>query len=188
MADRRAFTLIELLAVVVLLGLLAGATAWSMTGELRRANQEDVVGELRYLDQSARLGAIRRGHRCALIFDFGQQQVRRIIDPGGNDEEIAGRYAIPQGLEIDRLLVAELVDGRGERDQRTEPRTVSGGTATIAFGQGGRGTSYAARLSNKDGSTWLVFAGLTGQMTRVNDGGTVDKLFSTLRRGGADAD
>lgn len=187
MAGRRAFTLIELMAVVALLGLLAGATAWSMTGELRRATVEDAIGELRYLDQTARLTGRRFGTAYTLTYDLDAQRVRRIIAPGTPGEQFAGAYGLPAGVAVDRLIVADLVEGRRAGELGTRRRTIDAGEATIAFGSDARGMSYAVRVRDETGSRWLVFSGLSGQMTRIADDQAVDNLFASLG-GGLDAD
>lgn len=184
-----AFTLIEMMAVIVLIALLAGAVAWSMTGELRRSTREDVIGELRQYDQMARLTGKRLGRPCSLVFDLDQQRVRRVVDPASTAAETAAVYALPEGVAVDRLVVADLAEARGRGDDRgTAVQRHNTGEVSIDFGTAGRGASYAVRLADTDSRRWLVFSGMTGQMMRVEDDQTIDNLFASLEGGGLDAD
>ncbi|MEI7835332.1 MAG: prepilin-type N-terminal cleavage/methylation domain-containing protein [Planctomycetota bacterium] len=181
MTRPRAFTLLEVMAVVTLLALLAGATAWSLADDARRSSRAKVVADVAHVDRMARLAAQRCGEPCRLQFDLIHQQVCRFIGSGERVES-AHSMTLPRNCRIDK--VATPASGpSGER----------GDTIAIAFSSGGRGDSYAVRVVFENGaadkgageglprSVWIVFAGLTGQMTVVTNDDELDKLFAAER-------
>jgi prepilin-type N-terminal cleavage/methylation domain-containing protein len=186
---RRAFTLIEVLAVVALMGLLAGATVWSLAEDVRRSSHAEIVGRIINADHAARLAGQRLGEPCSLLFDLRTQSVRRVI---GNEE--GGRQTrtvlkLPPGYRID-CIVLPAAPGAS----RGPVVVQDSGEARIPFSTGGRSAAYALRLVSRDDSPggnadgkvrqeWLVFAGLTGQMTVGLDDDQVNNLFVALEKG-----
>lgn len=176
---RRAFTLIEVLAVVALMALLAGATVYAMAEDVRRSSREEVVGRLAHADHMARLAAERLGEPVTLRFDLRGQRALRVVGGEGSGRQTSTVLALPPGYRIDRIVMAAAV--------------VDSGDATVAFSTGGRSASYGVCLISRDdgaeGKTrqdWFVFAGLTGQMTVGLNDDQVDNLFAAVE-GGADA-
>ncbi|MFA7236019.1 MAG: type II secretion system protein [Phycisphaeraceae bacterium] len=176
MACRRGLTLIEVMAVVALMGLAAGATAWSMAGDVSRNNRQATITRIEYADRMARIAADRMGQRCVLRFDIDAQQLRRVMTDAAGDEQASHTLALPRECRLDRVV-------------RSGDSCDSGQTE-IAYSTGGRSASYAARLTferDKE-SVWLVFAGLTGQVVIVHDEQEAEKLFENLATGWTDAD
>lgn len=180
MTPRRAFTLLEMMAVVTLLGLLAGATAWSLAADARKSSRAKCVADIAHADRMARLAAQQGGQACRLQMDLTRQRICRLIGPAENAQP-AHAMAAPKGCRIDRVVTASGAAG----DELDAP--------TIAFSSGGRSDSYAVHVvfeeplageSAADGlgqSVWIVFAGLTGQATLVNDEDELNKLFAPER-------
>jgi len=186
MNQRRAFTLIEVLAVIALLGLLAGATAWSLAGTAQRASVDEMVGRIAHADRMARFAAQRLGQPTVLVIDLDKQRlVRRVTLPDGTIES-APALGIPAELRLDRLVMPG-EPGSAEVNTRRPGRHFDRGEVTINFSAQGRSVSYGLRLADDEGSRWLVFAGLTGQMTEINDEDEMDNLFALLTSGRPDA-
>jgi prepilin-type N-terminal cleavage/methylation domain-containing protein len=197
---RRAFTLIEVMAVVMILGLLVGATVWLMVDDARRASRADAVGRLAQADRLARLAAKRLGAPCVLRCDLDAQRVRRIVRAEGGREEVSHAVRLPPGCRIAEITLPE-GPRRSTRARRTRAgRTVDAGAVDIAYSTAGRSPTYALRLVCEDGrgrrtdaegeehaDGWLVVAGLTGQVMVVQDEEEIDNLFRTLARGRPDA-
>lgn len=172
------FTLIEVLAVLVVLGLLAGATAWSLADTADRATAEEVFGRIAHADRLARIAAERTGQNCVLRYDLDAQQMRRVLTDADGTQEAGHVVGLPKGLAIDRIVVHQL-------DRVTSHER---GDVTVAYSARGRSISYAVRVAHDGTHTWLIFAGLTGQMTVTDHEREVDNLFALLAGGRPDAD
>ncbi len=185
---RRAFTLMEMMLVLLLLALLAGSVVWSLTGQVQRTRRADAINRLAHADAMTRVAAQRVGP-CVLRIDLDEQTFRRVHDSGGR-EHVAHRAAVPEGYRVDRVVV-----GPGERRAGTLPRgdtafQRTSGMVEVAYASSGRSGSYALHLTatQRDDAIWLVFAGLTGHMTAIEHDNEVDNLFALLAQGRADAD
>ncbi len=185
----RAFTLIELMAVVLLLGLLAGAVAWSLAENVEAAGRADAVGRVVQADCLARMAARRLGRPSVLRIDLEAQRLWRVTPapggPAGPGAETSHPVDVPAGYRIDRVAVA---DAAATRDA---------GIVEIAYSTGGRSASYALRLVRADRDEtpagadapgpWLVVAGLTGHVSLNHDEADVDNLLALLAAGRPDA-
>lgn len=196
---RTGFTLIEVMAVVALLGLLAGAVVWSMTDEAKRWSRADAAGQIAHADRRARIAARRLGRPCALRFDLDRQVVYRVTLDVAGTEAPGHVLALPVGHRIDRIVFARAASstfGPGGPAARGK----DSGVVDVAYSTAGRSASYAVRLvsadrsggrnapaGSDDGGRWLVFAGLTGQMVLDHDDDEVDNLFAALATGRPDA-
>lgn len=143
-------TLIELLAVLVVLGLTVSIAAVGLYSRASEAKLSDATSTLASLDTSARVLA-RNGHLVELQFDPSARSIE-LVDlccessisverrlPGGLTLEI---WHMPQGIPTDRIRI----DSRGQSDD------------------------YRVRISVQDQSSSIMFAGLTGwyEITRSN--------------------
>lgn len=171
---RSAFTLIEVLAVVTILALVAGATIWSLAADVRRGTCADAIGRVAWADRTARLAARRLGRPCGLRFDLDARRLWRIEDDGLRTTH---EVALPGGYHIDRLIIAAT---GGAADY---------GAIDVAYSIAGRSTDYAVHLTSRDGSdgTWIVISGLTGQVTSDLHENEVHNLFTALAAGRPDA-
>jgi prepilin-type N-terminal cleavage/methylation domain-containing protein len=181
---RGGFTLIEVIAVVVLLGVLAGSALWRMTEQVQRGSRAGATGQISYADRMARLASSRLGRRSILRFDLDQQQITRYDGPEARRKVNVGRgVTMPVRFGIDRIVrVAESSPSpAGRLDVRKS------GVVDIEFGPSGRSQSYALRLGTGEEFFWIVFSGLTGQLTTLDDEKEIDNLFALLATGRPDA-
>ena len=149
---RRAFTTIEMLAVLFLAGMLTALTTLSLASPRRTADWHDVVDRLAYADELAR-SAARSSHRAGrLAFELSDG---RIVDSIGSPRRTLLR--LPAGWTLDRLL-----DGGGGGNDEF-------GSTTIALSPAGWSRSYALRVSHGGDTRWIVVNGLTGRVTQCND-------------------
>ncbi len=193
---RRAFTLIEVMVAVVLLGLLAAAVAWSLAGDARDVARGGAFGQIAHADRMTRLAAQCRGRPCLLSFDLDAHRIQRWMVGERGRREAAHPLAIPPEVRIDRVEIARAGPGSGRG--RGWP-AVSAGKAEIPFSARGRSVTYAVRLAprratgrgapaERNDTGWIVVSGLTGQATLIEHDRDIDKLFSLLTAGGLDAD
>ena len=175
----RAFTLLEMLAVLALAAVLTSAAALSLRGVARGARLEDVAGQFVGFDRTARDAARRFGRPLELRFDLGRGTVRRA---GGGQGAMPLR--LPEGFRVAGLV---LPGGAAS----------AGGEVRVPVSARGQTPSYAARLAGANGEElWVVAAGLTGRTMVVRDADDVRDIFAaevpaagpTSPAGRADAD
>ncbi len=167
------FTLIEVMAALLILAIVAGAVALSVAGPRRSAETEDVLGELIHADRLARHTARRHGRAVELVFDLAAGRVeRRWID--GPDEE-SYRYELPKGFRFGELILAD--------------RRIASSSASVVCSRAGRTPTYALRIDAPGGRRrWVLFAGLSGEATEIADERQLEEILGLLTRARPDAD
>lgn len=187
---RSGFTLIEVTAVIALLGLLAGAVAWSMVEDVRDAAGADAVGQIAHCDRMARLTAQRLGQPCLVRFDLDRQSVVRVVEGERDPRPGAAGRALPAGWRIDRVVVPRggALPGRVAGD--ATPVRAEAGVVDVRCSTGGRSVSYAVALVGPDEGRrqWIMVSGLTGQLTPADDEKEIENLVAMLVGDRPDAD
>jgi general secretion pathway protein H len=161
----RAFTLIEVLCVVLLIGLLSGAAVIAFDRPLRAARARQIVEEIAAFDAAARAAARRSGRDVEMVIDPLERTIVR-------DE--SARLELPAGLEIEQV--------------RTADGSAPGSRVVIRCSPHGISRGYAIHLRSGDFDRWLLVAGLSGQVTMLNDESQVDSILSGARAARRDAD
>jgi len=149
LARPKAFTLIEMMIAIAIFALLATAAVLSFAGPLRSAQMRDAVEVIRAADAGARSAAQKFDRPVRLRIGFEDQLIERFE---GDDPTPTFRAAIPKTARIDGFR-----NFSGARNLTD---------ASISYSPLGLSHTYALRLSMSDESRWLVFAGLSGQMTQ----------------------
>jgi prepilin-type N-terminal cleavage/methylation domain-containing protein len=149
-----AFTLIETMVAIVLMGLLAGGVVLSLASPLQSSRRADAVESVRSFDATARVSAGTTGRPVRLEFDLANSTLTRLDGPDLAD--VRSRNAIPQGFSID--------------DVRIGGQDVSVGRVIVDISANGWSRTYQVHLCGPRTDTWIVFAGLTGQASEVADG------------------
>jgi len=167
---RRAFTLIELAAVMAILAVIAAAVAINMRGPISRARARDLPGEIRHFDYITRASAQSMDQDLKLLIDIPGGRLRR-LDPM-TATEIGRPMQLPTGWRIDQVRIA----GSDEPIRRE--------SAVIACSPAGLTPTYALKLTGpQDRTTWLLVAGLTGESMEVNNDDSIEEIFQTLSQG-----
>ena len=173
MKPRPAFTLIELIAVIVLLGIISTAAALTFRSSLQSASSTDAIGQIKYLDSSARQRARRFNQPVEVVFDVTNSTLSRREGSKRNDESFTA--ALPRGFSIDQINIAG--------------HSTFNGVASVNCSPAGLTPSYAIHLIGPNFDQWLLFAGLSGQMIVIDNEETVlDILASTRQAARRDAD
>lgn len=184
------------MAVIALLGLLAGAGVWSMTGSIDRASREDALDKLAYADRMARLAADRLGRMYVLRFDLDRQTVTRRFAKAP-EPETTTTAKLPRGTRLEAVRLPRKLDWPPNEAAGVKPGIHTEGVIEIPVSTAGRSATYALKLiptGDVDADDpavlrpWIVFAGLTGQPSPDHDSDAIDNLFQTLDRGRLDAD
>ena len=165
---RRAFTLIEMIAVIVILALLSTAAAMSFSRPLQATRARDAVNQICALDASARQAARRFGKPVQIIFDLADHTIQR-----RERDAITFSSALPAGGKIDEI--------------RTSARRESLGEVFIDCSASGMSRTYAVHVVGPQLDRWVLFAGLTGQITQITDVAELDSIFPPTT-GGDDVD
>jgi prepilin-type N-terminal cleavage/methylation domain-containing protein len=154
-----AFTLIEAVVVLTIMGLLAAAVTVSLAGAGRAARMEDVADAYAAFDRTTREAARRFERTPTLHFDLNRGTVAR-----RDAERPETKLALRGSFRVDRVMTAE-------RDTRS-------GEAEVPVTARGHTPSYAVLLTGPSGQRWIVFAGLSGQFTVVEDERDVQDILS----------
>ncbi|QDU70609.1 pilus assembly FimT family protein [Mucisphaera calidilacus] len=155
---QHAFTLIEVLAVIVILGLLAGATAWAIVAETRTVTRDEVIDVLTRTDHTARLTARRLGQPCELRIDYERQNLRRVMLLPDGTTERAHLVTLPDSCRITPIRLPA---------ERTRPPSTD--KQVIAYATDGRSRDFGIEVAVEDESRWLVVIGMTGQTLITDD-------------------
>jgi len=161
----RAFTLIEAVAVLVLIGLMASVGALSLRGAYRGSQMKDVVSRIKALDRSAR----------SLAQISGKPGVIRVDRARG-----AVSYTEEKGKHSG-LMPVVLPKGYRFTDVKISAGMAPTGTDRIICTAEGQTPTYVISLTGLNKQTrLLVFAGMTGQITELEDNVRIDldKLLS----------
>ena len=148
----RAFTLIELLGVMLVMALLATVAVMSFATPIRAARARAAVEMIRSFDRSTRELALRGGTPLRMKFDADEGTLTR--SRGGSAIYSA---TLPSGFRI-----AEMRGG-----------------ATIDCSALGLTRSYALRITGEHFDQWLIVAGLSGQITATSDERTVINILAS---------
>ena len=160
-----AFTLIELMVVLVIISLMAATVVISSTGIWRQASIESGIARLESLDQHMRSYARARGKPCQLQFDVYKQQVSKLYDPDKRPDQPAA--SLGRGLKLEEIFVGSVSASR---------RKVS-----IGFDRAGMSPTYALEFKTTNNQQfWLLFAGVGGQLTRFSSEKELDAALQLI--------
>jgi len=187
---RGAFTLVEMLAVVAVIGLLAGAVTWLSAGQAGRADGREAVSRIIHADRMARVEALRLGRPCSLRFDLDAQTVVAVSEDRRGRETAGRRVSLPANCRLQRVWIARSASGSDGDGPYIEKETGLA-AADVRLSTAGRSATYAVKLAfepgrggkgagGSGGAVWIVFCGITGQATCMNDDVETEKLLAAV--------
>jgi prepilin-type N-terminal cleavage/methylation domain-containing protein len=166
----RAFTLIEMMIVILMMALLTSAAMLSFGGPLRAARANDAVDQVRAFDAGSRQYAKRFGKDVQIVFDISEN---RLVRREKGAELPLHVDSLPRGYSIERVRFGD--------------RVIDGGEIAIPCSSLGLTRSYALHLVGPSLDRWISFAGLTGEMTVFgNESEATDNFQSATARHDAD--
>jgi prepilin-type N-terminal cleavage/methylation domain-containing protein len=158
MQRRRGFTLIEMMAVIVVIGLLSTGAVISFSRPLAASRARNSIDQVKSLDSSARQFARTFGKPVEIVFDLSNQTIAR-----RERDQIVFQTTLSRGVRIEEVRFAT--------------RSESIGEVSIESSSAGLSRSYAVHLVGPQLDQWLIFAGLSGQVTVINDVSQLDTIF-----------
>ena len=152
------------MAVVVLIAVVSSAVALAFGGSLKKARAIEALDQVRSADAAARQAARRIGTRVRVELDLSSGTLSRT--EGAASDRPTFESQLPAGARIDEVRTAE--------------RNAYSGRATIDYSPLGISPTYAVRIIAPGVDHWLVFAGLTGQITDASNESEVDAIFAPI--------
>jgi prepilin-type N-terminal cleavage/methylation domain-containing protein len=148
----RAFSLIEITLVLLIMAIAAGVVLLRTEGPMNQARMRDVVDQVAAFDALSRARAVQQDAPVHTKIDLNAGQMQwASLDSGTS---FAPAVRLPEGYAIATVLV------RGVATR--------GLTADILYSRLGLSPSYALRLDGPNGrQQWLLVTGLTGQVLEI---------------------
>jgi len=165
--DRRGFTLVELMAIVVIMGVLLVVTVGNLAGVTARGRMDGAVEAVRGHIAYARSEALATSSQYAVVYEIGTGVIR-FVEPDETGrvlnidtfiaEHTSQEWLLPHGVFVAEGALAD--------------ETYSHGLMTVFAGPLGTITYHVVRLSDADGRRVnLEVSALTGFVRRIEDDG-----------------
>ena len=161
-AQRRAFSLVEVTVVILIMAIVAAAVTIRIQTPMRHARIEDAAGTIGQFDRMTRLAAREQDRPLRMVLGLPARELKRTDEHGGP----AGMpIALPTGVTVEQLLV------RGQ--------AASGTQVAISCSSRGLTPTYAMLVSSGGQRRWIVVAGLTGEVVEVESDQEVRRIIET---------
>ena len=164
-AIRNGFTLVEVMAVVLIIAVAAAAVTLRVQRPLRNAQMADVIGAIGQFDFTTRSAAQSQDRPLRMVMDLGGGSVSLTDADGKALTDAAVR--MPEGFALARVLV--------------RAQSATGGSMTIPCSAAGYTPTYAVNITGGGASRWLVVAGLTGQVLEVENEAKASQLVQAAK-------
>src|SRR6266566_4165086 len=158
---RGAFTLIEMMTALVVLGVLTAAAVLSFSAPVERARMVEAVEQVKYLDASSRDLARRFGRNVQIVFDVSEGTMER-REGRGREASFSTHLASP--IRIEAVRTAGDLKEYGE---------VSIDVSSLGISQ-----TYAVKLAGPQGTRWVLISGLAGESQVLMDNGDMESIFA----------
>ena len=163
--QRRAFTLVEVAVVILIMGIMAGAVTLRLASPMHRAGLATAVAEIGSFDHLTRTQAREADRPMRLVIDLAEGRLLRTTEEG---DPLGTTFALPSGYRLARLLVAD--------------RTIYSGSTSLCCSRLGATPTYAVLVEAPDGQKrWVLVAGLTGQTMESDDEKEVQGILDAAR-------
>jgi prepilin-type N-terminal cleavage/methylation domain-containing protein len=163
----RAFSLIELSLVLLIIAIAAAAVTLRVQGPMGHARMRDAVDAIGQFDRTTRQAARAQDRPLWLTVDLAAGTIRRVTDSGR--EADGAVLSLPDGFAMERLLVRGQETGDSAR--------------ALTCSRSGLVPTYALLLRGGGERRWLVVAGLTGELLEVAGEGEARELVAATGPG-----
>lgn len=166
-ATRGAFTLVEVVAVLLLVAVLGATVTVSLNATRRASRLQDAVERLKDYDAAARDRARSSGRAMRLAFGTTSSRLQRVDATTGRPE--GATIEFDRGVTVERVWIAS---------EEGAAAATSGDVVCSSLGQT---DSYAVLLLSANAARqWVVFAGLTGEVRLLKNDVEVEEIFKLL--------
>ena len=172
---RRGFTLFELIAVILLLAIFAAAVRAPVVSMLDRITTHNTIDQLQTLDRLMRQEAKRSGKEVQLHIDPLEGTFVR-TDSSSEQTPIGQAVRLQENIHIEQIRIAP------------EKQNFDELNAVLRCSSDGATVSYAMQIQLPSRTTWLLFAGLTGQCYELESEDDVTNVFDELSRAWSELD
>jgi prepilin-type N-terminal cleavage/methylation domain-containing protein len=155
---RRAFTVIELVACLAIMAMLAASAAISLHSHRSEATLPTAVQIIRFADEQARQRALRSDSPVELRLDFARPDTI-LLSSGPTSSE----FQLPDGFRVARARIAGQPRDNDDISVRFSPR--------------GLAPAYAVQITDGTRSQWLAFTGLIGEPQTLDDDQTLEDIL-----------
>lgn len=157
---KRAFTLIELMAVVVLVSIVAATVTVHLDGFTEQGRLRSAARQIGALYRTARAQAVSSGRPALLEYDVGSDRVR-VLRPVLRDHEL--KWSGGEGFRLGpRVVIRSVRLGRG---QAASSQRMHQDTVVCLINSGGLGVDHRVELVSGRSAVRVVIDGITGQET-----------------------
>ncbi|MGI9470654.1 MAG: pilus assembly FimT family protein [Rubripirellula sp.] len=157
---RTAFTLLEVVVVMVIIGILSTLAVMSLSGTMDRYRLDRAIETVELFDARARRQASNR--RAPVDATIHLQRNRLQIE--SSNGPAARVFSLPGGVEIASV--------------RLSRKSVVGSELDLRYNQDGISPSYAVELKRGKHSRWLVVLGVSGQIVQLDGEREIDDILS----------
>ncbi len=161
----RAFSLVEVALVLLILAILAAAVTLEVRAPLARIGMRAVLDEIAAFDRLTRVFAREHDRPVRLVVALAAGRIRR-TDEGGRDP-LGEALKLPSGYRIAGLRLAG--------------RRINSGSVAVSCSARGLTPTYAVRVDGPGGRRqWILVAGLSGQITELDNETEVEDILLAL--------
>ncbi len=163
---RLAFTLIELIVVLVLVAMIAAMVTVRWSGFQNGPALEAAVNNVEFIDAHMRRYASAHGRTCGLEIDLKNHRLAKQYHDDDHDN--------PRSEKIGSNVRVKQVDCQTERSR--------GATFQLTYYPDGTTPTYGLQLAGPGKKeAYLLFAGMSGQMTRFSTLSEYENAMSLLK-------
>lgn len=157
---RNAFTLIELVVVIVIMAILSTIAAMSLSGTMGQYDLARAAETIERVDASVRRQA--RVTHASVELSIDRNKKRLTVDVGGSGRDAT--YKLPRRVTISNI--------------RLHRRIVADNNFAIEVSGSGQSPTYAVELTRGEMKRWLIIVGASGQVIPAESEDEVDALFA----------
>ncbi len=157
---RDAFTMIELVVVMVVLAILASLAVYSLGGTMDRHELNRAAETIEMFDARARRDARTSGQSLQASID----RTRGLLTIRSPENREDRSFQLPGRVKI--------------TDIRMRRRVTAAGRVAMDINRRGHSPTYAVHLQRGKSGRWLVVLGLSGQVIPLRSEGEVDAILS----------